>query len=109
VNATERAHILALDPRYRGDLPDLLEIFIGMPCIITENARTSLGVANGSRGTVVGMCFDPREPEIEPGVVSQSVFESTNFNPSLMVCTRQRPYYRIFRCVCCSSQTGPMA
>ena len=70
VDSAERAHILALDPRLRGDLPDTLEIFVGMLCIITENAHTSLGVANGSRGVFVGICFDPREPHIETESVS---------------------------------------
>jgi hypothetical protein len=59
----QTAGVAALNPKLRADLPDVLEIAIGMPCMVTENIGTSIGLANGSRGTVVGIILDPREPQ----------------------------------------------
>lgn len=52
----QRLGVLARDPNERGDLADTVPLVIGMPCIVTENIATSLGIANGSRGTLVGVC-----------------------------------------------------
>ena len=69
-NPIEHAHILAFDPCPQGNLPNSLEIFIGVPCMITENAYTPLGVANGSHGIVLGVCFDLHKPPVDPKIVS---------------------------------------
>lgn len=57
----QKAAVAALDPKLRGDLPDELEIVIGMPCMITSNISPPLGLANGARGTVVGICPHPAD------------------------------------------------
>ena len=60
----QKAAVAALDPKDRGDIPDTLEIVIGMPCMVTANIATTLGVANGSRGTVVGICVHPQDERL---------------------------------------------
>jgi hypothetical protein len=63
-NDAQQSAIASLDPKQRSDLPDVLEIVVGMQCMVTENVHTLHGAANGSRGTITGICLDPREPEI---------------------------------------------
>lgn len=46
----------AKDPEERGDLADVVPLAICMPCIISENIATSLGVANSSCGTRYAGC-----------------------------------------------------
>ncbi|KDN44040.1 hypothetical protein RSAG8_05772, partial [Rhizoctonia solani AG-8 WAC10335] len=46
----------------RGNLPDTVEIAIGLEVMVTLNIETELDVANGSRGTIQKIIFDPREP-----------------------------------------------
>lgn len=53
-----------MDPKDRGDIPDTLEIVVGMPCMITANIATTLGVANGSRGIVAGICVHPEDQRL---------------------------------------------
>ncbi|OBZ68217.1 ATP-dependent DNA helicase PIF6 [Grifola frondosa] len=47
-----------------GGLPNMVELAIGMKVMVTMNVKTDLDVANGSRGTIVDIILDPREPEI---------------------------------------------
>lgn len=58
VNAYQAAGVAALNPKDRGgDMLDSLEIFVGMECMVTKNANTTVGIANGSRGVVVGIAL----------------------------------------------------
>ena len=68
-NDAQQIAISSLDPKQRSDLPDVLQIVVGMQCMVTENVHTVHGAANGSRGTITGICLDPREPEILPTLV----------------------------------------
>lgn len=63
------AAVAAMNPKDRADLPDMVEIVVGMPCMVTENVNTALGLANGSRGKITGICLDPREPVFDENLV----------------------------------------
>lgn len=58
------AAVAAMDPKDCGDVLDMLEIVVGMPCMITANIATTLGVANGSRGIVTGICVHPEDQHL---------------------------------------------
>ena len=60
----QAAAVAALTPNDRNDVPENLEIVVGMPCMITANISTTLGVANGSCGTVTGICIHPDDEHI---------------------------------------------
>lgn len=65
VNALQAAGIAALNPKERGnDLLDSLELFVGMECMVTKNANTPVGIANGSRGVVVGIALHPADEHL---------------------------------------------
>ena len=48
----------------RHDLPDQIEISIGMEVMVTQNVETGLDVTNGARGEIVYMVLHPDEPAI---------------------------------------------
>lgn len=73
LNAREAAAVASLPPKERGgDFLDSLELVVGMECMITMNVagRVQYGVANGSRGLVVGICLHPAD---EHFVITESV------------------------------------
>jgi hypothetical protein len=86
-SATEHqeAAVTALDPK---DISDVLEIVIGMPCMITANTSTTLGVANGSRGSVIGICVHPQDEMLlqSSEVRSCAVACNTSFNMLTALC-----------------------
>ncbi|KAG8215547.1 hypothetical protein J3R82DRAFT_9209, partial [Butyriboletus roseoflavus] len=48
---------------YRSyELPEILELAIGMPVLITQNIHTELDITNGARGTVVDIVLNQAEP-----------------------------------------------
>ncbi|KAJ3008597.1 hypothetical protein NUW54_g3090 [Trametes sanguinea] len=49
--------------RRQKDLPDEVELAIGMQVMVTTNIETDLDVANGARGEVVKIILHPDEPE----------------------------------------------
>ena len=53
----QSAAVAALSPTEWNDIPDTLEVVVGMRCMITANMATTLGVANGSCGKIVGICL----------------------------------------------------
>ncbi|KAG8731578.1 hypothetical protein FRC11_003516 [Ceratobasidium sp. 423] len=46
-------------------LPDKVYLAIGLKVIVTLNVQMDLDVANGARGTIVGIALDPNEPPFE--------------------------------------------
>ena len=48
----------------KNDLPDTIQIAIGMKVMVTENVKTDLDVTNGARGEIVDIILDPDEPPI---------------------------------------------
>ncbi|KAJ7106320.1 hypothetical protein C8R44DRAFT_987416 [Mycena epipterygia] len=47
------------------DLPNVIEIAVGMKVMVTSNIETDLDLANGARGEIVDIILDPDEPPIE--------------------------------------------
>jgi hypothetical protein len=56
ITKEQAAAVAALKPKDRNDVPENLQIVVGMRCMVTANMSTTLGVANGSCGTIVGIC-----------------------------------------------------
>jgi PIF1-like helicase len=56
-----------------NDLPDVVEIAVGMKVMVTENLETDLDVTNGARGEIVNIILHPDEPPIgdEPIITLQ--------------------------------------
>ncbi|KIJ08282.1 hypothetical protein PAXINDRAFT_18577 [Paxillus involutus ATCC 200175] len=50
--------------RRNQDLPDVIEIVIGMKVMVTQNVKTDLDIANGAWGTIVDILLSPDEPTI---------------------------------------------
>ncbi|KAG1836487.1 hypothetical protein F4604DRAFT_1519928, partial [Suillus subluteus] len=48
----------------RQDLPDVIEIAVGMKVMVTQNIETDLDITNGARGTIVDIILHPDEPPI---------------------------------------------
>ncbi|KAI0085325.1 hypothetical protein BDY19DRAFT_870792, partial [Irpex rosettiformis] len=48
----------------RNQLPDEVNLAIGMKAMVTLNVRTELDITNGARGEVVDIVLDPEEPAI---------------------------------------------
>ena len=46
----------------QNELPETLELAIGMPVLVTQNIHTELDITNGARGTLVDIILDPAEP-----------------------------------------------
>ncbi|KAJ7833759.1 hypothetical protein B0H14DRAFT_3710216 [Mycena olivaceomarginata] len=44
------------------DLPNFIELAIGMKVLVTRNIETDLDLANGARGEIVDVVLDPDEP-----------------------------------------------
>ncbi|EIM88690.1 uncharacterized protein STEHIDRAFT_45213, partial [Stereum hirsutum FP-91666 SS1] len=51
----------------RNSLPDVVEIAIGMKVMVTTNLETDLDIANGARGTVVGIVLHQAEGVVGDG------------------------------------------
>ena len=47
-----------------NDLPDTVELAIGMKVMVTENIETDLDVTNGARGEIVDIILHPDEPPL---------------------------------------------
>lgn len=50
--------------RRKQDLPDVVEVAIGMKVMVTQNVQTDLDITNGACGTVVDILLSPDEPPI---------------------------------------------
>ncbi len=48
--------------RARSDLPEQIELAIGMKVMVTTNIQTDLDLANGARGEIVDIVLHPDEP-----------------------------------------------
>ncbi len=48
----------------KGNLPEELTISLGMNMMITTNIKTDLGLANGSRGDIVGIVLHKEDEDI---------------------------------------------
>ncbi len=55
--------------RKRKNLPETLEVAIGMQVMVTSNIQTDLDLANGARGEVVDLVLHPDEPPVGDGCV----------------------------------------
>ena len=49
---------------WNQDLPDVIEITIGMKVMVTENVETDLDITNGARGTIIDIMLSPDEPVV---------------------------------------------
>ena len=47
-----------------NDLPDVVQITIGMTVMVTSNIETDLDVTNGARGEIVDIILHPDEPPL---------------------------------------------
>ncbi len=50
--------------RKRKDLPEQIELSIGMKVMVTTNIQTDLDLANGARGEIVDIVLHPDEPPV---------------------------------------------
>ena len=55
--------------RKHKDLPEKIELAIGMKVMVTSNIATDLDITNGARGTVVDIILDPEEPPLGGGAI----------------------------------------
>jgi len=55
--------------RKRKDLPETIELAIGMKVMVTSNIATDLDITNGARGIVVDIILNPEEPPLEDGSI----------------------------------------
>jgi hypothetical protein len=53
-------------------LPNKVELAVGMKVMVLENIATDAGLANGSRGEIIDIVLDPKEPV--PVISSESVY-----------------------------------
>jgi len=51
--------------RKRKDLPETIELAIGMKVMVTSNIATDLDITNGARGVITDIVLDPDEPPLE--------------------------------------------
>lgn len=63
LTSQEHAVLESKDPKGRK-LPDVIELAIGMPCMVTMNVKTEQDLANGTRSQIVDIILDPKEREI---------------------------------------------
>jgi len=47
-----------------NDLPDVVQITIGMKVMVTSNIETDLDVTNGAQGEIVDIILHPDEPPL---------------------------------------------
>ena len=55
--------------RKRKDLPETIELAIGMKVMVTSNIATDLDITNGARGTIVDIMLNSEEPALEDGPI----------------------------------------
>ena len=60
--------------RKRKDLPETIELAIGMKVMVTSNIATDLDITNGARGTVADIILNPREPPLGEAPVVELKF-----------------------------------
>lgn len=65
LNREQRLAIAHLKLDKTNRLPNKLELAIGMKAMVLENIAPDAGVANGSRGEIIDIVLDPREPELD--------------------------------------------
>ena len=53
--------IARMSSKETAQLENHIELAIGMKVMVTLNTATDIGLANGSRGTIVDIVLDPRE------------------------------------------------
>ncbi|EIM90061.1 uncharacterized protein STEHIDRAFT_33545, partial [Stereum hirsutum FP-91666 SS1] len=70
VNLAERHAIIERSLRARKrkarskDLPDMVDLAVGMKVLVTTNLATDLDLANGAKGEIVSIVLHPSEPPI---------------------------------------------
>ncbi|EUC56046.1 ATP-dependent DNA helicase PIF1, putative [Rhizoctonia solani AG-3 Rhs1AP] len=52
----------------KNGLPDEVPLALGMSVMVTLNVETELDIANGARGTIVGITLHPDEPAFDPNL-----------------------------------------
>jgi hypothetical protein len=57
--------------RKRKDLPETIELAVGMKVMVTSNIATDLDITNGARGTVVDIILNPEEPPLGDASIVQ--------------------------------------
>lgn len=51
--------------RRKSDLPDTVELSLGMKVMVTQNVETDLDITNGARGTIVDVVLHADEPPLQ--------------------------------------------
>ncbi|KIK14205.1 hypothetical protein PISMIDRAFT_17458 [Pisolithus microcarpus 441] len=66
--------------RHNNDLPDTIEISLGMLVMVTQNVETDLDITNGARGAIVDIVLHADEPPMTPidGVVRLNYLDWTH-------------------------------
>ena len=55
--------------RKRKDLPESIELAVGMKVMVTNNVATDLDITNGARGFIVDIILNSEEPPLQDGSV----------------------------------------
>ena len=56
--------------RKRKDLPETIELAIGMKVMVTSNIATDLDITNGARGVIADILLNPEEPPLDGSIVT---------------------------------------
>ncbi|KIK21585.1 hypothetical protein PISMIDRAFT_72180, partial [Pisolithus microcarpus 441] len=54
--------------RHKRDLPDVVELAVGMKVMVTQNVETDLDITNGAHGIVKEIILHPEEPPLMSNV-----------------------------------------
>lgn len=101
------AAVAALSPTDQNDVPQNLEVVVGMRCMVTANLATTLGVANGSCGRIVGICVARKDEHLLDTSTVRAIHAA---HPTRL--TRQTNRHasncQLLPNMCCSSQISQM-
>jgi hypothetical protein len=81
---TERLTIARMSSKQTAQLENRIELAVGMKVMVTLNTATDIGLANGSRGTIVDIVLDPRESNTSPDEDDEHIIH-LDFPPAMIV------------------------
>ena len=83
LSAKERLHVAKLDIGATQKIENRITVAIGMKAMVTKNIATDLGLANGSRGTIVDIVLDGRETTGPKDIIDGAVH--LEFPPAMIL------------------------